>query len=341
MAQSSMQGFPSGPSYPGQSPRAFGAGARSAAKTNEANLYTIGWNQRNSTFCFGNETQMATAATAVRAIPRMIYRGGYFYIWGGLTTGAVNTFNKYDPATDAYSSVTQNSPPAGRYLHEACIYNDEMYIFAGYTTTPVNTMYKYNFGTETWSQITYASGTPPTARYLMNGVVVGNIWYLHGGTNGTTAYNEFFSFNLDTLTWSALTASGFTAAGSAVVFLTNGIYIIGGENYNTSAFYDTVKYYDLATAAWSTLPVLPAARYRASSLACDGGIHVWGGSLAGGAGQTTHYFYNPSLNSWQTLKALPSGYLEGAAGYCNNAMWAFGGLEANGSTRSNKMRKYT
>ena len=325
---------------PGACPTPLSTGSVRTSSMSYLRAPGLGNGKFCNSFVYGTETQKTAASIAVRAIPRMIYRGGLFYIWGGLAAAATNAFNSYDPATDSYASVTQTSTPAARYLHEAAIYNDEMYIFAGLSGGAINTMYKYNFTSQAWSLVTPSSGTTPTARYGMGGDVVGNLWYLHGGTDGTTPKNDFYTFNFDTLAWTTLTSSGFTAALSSVVAQGNGIYVIGGENGNATTWYNTVKYYDLLTSSWSTPAVLLGTRSRMSSWACDDGIHCMGGFSAAATAATTHYFYAPAQNMWYSLSPLGSSYMEGATGYVNSAIWTFGGVTGAGTRQAN-MRKYT
>ena len=82
-----------------------------------------------------DNTWTATAADAptARAQHTAVWTGSEMIVWGGLNQGsALNTGDKYEPATDSWTSISTTNVPQARSGHTAIWTGTEMIVWAGY-----------------------------------------------------------------------------------------------------------------------------------------------------------------------------------------------------------------
>lgn len=128
-----------------------------------------------------------------------------------------------------------STPPCARSLHSAAILNGSLYVFGGYNgQARVNDFHAYSFASRRWSPVLAAanSGRPPSPRDRHVSVVHGTSFYVFGGFDGTSRTNDFFGFDLTSMTWrEVVPRSGRPPSerhSHASVVYGNSMYVFGG-----------------------------------------------------------------------------------------------------------------
>ena len=134
-----------------------------------------------------DNTWTATAADAptARAQHTAVWTGSEMIVCGGLNQGsALNTGDKYEPATDSWTSISTTNVPQARSGHTAIWTGTEMIVWAGYGFSGfLNTCGRYNPGNDSWTATSTTNA--PAARYLHIAVWTGSEMIIWGGINST------------------------------------------------------------------------------------------------------------------------------------------------------------
>ena len=144
-------------------------------------------------------------------------------------------------SSSGWSSVPTDSgaaggvPPCERSLHSAAVLNGTMYVFGGYNgQARVNDFHAFSYASRRWSPVLPSanSGRPPSPRDRHSSVVYGTSFYVFGGFDGTSRTNDFFGFDLSSMTWrEVVPRSGRPPSerhSHAAVVHANSMYVFGG-----------------------------------------------------------------------------------------------------------------
>src|SRR5690606_12688605 len=129
---------------------------------------------------------------------------------------------------------TLHAPPK-RSGHSAVLFQKEMYIFGGdENSTPMNDMWSFHCVNKTWKKIT-ANGDIPCARFAHSAVVCDEQMFVFGGYDGVDELNDMYSYNFESKRWRMITCLTSPSKRSyhASVLTNQGLYLIGGEGYET------------------------------------------------------------------------------------------------------------
>ncbi|WP_432738739.1 S8 family serine peptidase [Maridesulfovibrio sp. FT414] len=231
--------------------------------------------------------------TQLHTIGTSVVRNGIIYTFGGGYTAGSTACEKYDPATNSWTTFT--TMPAARSGAGTVFYNNEMYFFGGKNVTS-NSIYsdiiKYSFNTNSWSTL---PGTVPYPFECSAEVLDGKL-YVSGGnaTSGTETTDNIYLYNPD--------AGSFTVFGDMDCprlmhssFSHNGlIYIFGGIN-ETSQGVSNVLIFNATDSSLSLGPNISNA-----GVTTDGTyLFLTGGAMTSSIGATPFLFtFDPSAKTW-------------------------------------------
>jgi Kelch motif len=168
----------------------------------------------------------------------------------------------------------------------------------------------------TWSTATIG----PSARYRAGGCTDGTFIYVYGGQTSTGGFlNDLWRWNPATQAWSQL-ANMPTPKGNIQGAYWNGkIYVPGGFAAGVHITENAI--YDIATNAWSTGALLPAAQ-TGTNVAFNNKVYNFGGNPGP---QNTVTIYDIATNTWSTGAPMPVAITYGrAAADCQYAYYGGG-----------------
>ncbi|WVR06271.1 hypothetical protein IAU60_003301 [Kwoniella sp. DSM 27419] len=214
-------------------------------------------------------------------------------VWGGDTK--VNVDDPQDEGlyildlrSQEWTSVPIARGPVGRYGHAVCLVEGRFYVFGGQADGAfMNDLWMYDIkqlsgDKHKWEQIKYA--TPPPPRRTGHIFVAGNNGklYLFGGTDGNYHYNDTWSFDLATNTWTELSCIGYIPLpreGHAAAIVDDTIYIFGGRDVKGKDLGDLAAF-KLSNQRWymfQNMGPRPTPRSGHAMVAASGKIFVVGG----------------------------------------------------------------
>jgi len=198
--------------------------------------------------------------------------GRFIYSIGGRTTNqngtTVATLQRYDPATDAWTSQGLAPLPTAFNGAKAVFLNGKIYVPGGIDPTgaTVNVHYVYDVAANTWSTLAPPPLLNPPAPFPAN--------------SGLALYS--------------------LAADEA-----RGVYYVTGgaiEMGNTTLLTSAAKMYDPRSNTWSSLPVMRAARFGHQSVVIGGKLYVAGGlSISNPTGAEVFDF---DTRQWSQIASL-------------------------------------
>src|SRR5262249_40437317 len=111
----------------------------------------------------------ATGAPSPRIGHTATWTGSQLVVWGGLRIGAppedLQSGGRYDPASDAWATVSTSGAPSAREYHSAGWTGSKGAIWGGFiqnsTSSPVNTGALYDPGADAWMPISPTGAPSP------------------------------------------------------------------------------------------------------------------------------------------------------------------------------------
>lgn len=259
-------------------------------------------------------TDSAHPFTTVRMNFSLVAYNGYMYVMAGSDAGSSTFYKDTQYAPIGSSGALSGSFTAGTDLDTtgrespcALAYNGYMYVAGGLTSGGQVATVRYAAINSDGSLGTWSGTTSfTTARYAHKCFVANGYFYILGGTNGSTNYNDVQAAPINsngTLGSFVRTAAFNTARGNPVVGVANGfVYVAGGctdsgnddDCTSASSALTDVQYAPVypggTLGTWQSTTVLSAANGAAAGTVYDGYLYLTGGNGSTGTPvNTTSY----------------------------------------------------
>ncbi len=230
--------------------------------------------------------------------------GGKIYTFGGANgsggskgSGAVNTVEVFDPATNTWSTPVMIGSMTPRWRSCAVLLNGKVYVMGGYNSGVVNNFEIFDTLTNTWSiGDTVSFG----ARSDFSAEVIDGKIYVVGGQGDTVSPQIYDPISG---TWSTPTTSGtyFERQGLCSALINGEIYAFGGDDGGT--YSNTFDVFDPITNTWTTPATLdtPVPRAGGCCVLYNGKVYVIGGRDTWGQLDTNSVFTPAPSDVRQTI----------------------------------------
>ena len=264
-----------------------------------------------------------------------MWTGSEAIVWGGQTGDGtfLSTGGRYDPATDTWTSMSNEGAPLARVNHTAVWGGRSMLVWGGLvslppSSVPVDTGAAYDPASDTWQPIGIAGA--PSPRSLHSATWIGSSMIVWGGRSGPTAFADGGRYDPASDTWSVLALAGAPAPRFAhsAVWTGDVLVVWGGLGGGSLA---TGGRYDPDTNTWlpTSLNGAPAGRFSHTALWTGAAMLVWGGT-GGATPLGSGALYDPVTNSW-TATASTGPRSRHSAVWTGGRMLVWGGLATRGS----------
>ncbi len=195
----------------------------------------------------------------------------------------------------------------------------------GTFTTALKDFWKFDATTNRWTSLpSFAGGKRGGGVMACNGE---STIYAGLGCDGHpgTCYNDWWKFDLKTLTWSSVTSLPSKGRFTSGLFILNGkFYVVGGKTCDGKTLNETWQY-DPSTDKWTAKANYPDTIRQSCAFTLNNGVKDYG-YVADGYSQS-FYKYDDATNSWSPagktgIAALP---IEGKATTVFNVAYLIGG----------------
>ncbi len=279
--------------------------------------------------------------STARSSPFVAAVGGKLYVAGGVTSGALNALESYDPVTNTWTSLAPM--PGARYQGGVAVLGSKMYVLGGWdapaTFLPTTTVQIYDTLTNSWSSgpsMPILSSSGPT------GVIGGKI-YKHTAEHGfSSASRQLHVFDPGAGTWTALANLPNDHAVGAAGVSGGKLYVAAGTDFGFGSGGGThaqVHAYDPVANTWSTLTSAPTARAGVAGDMFGDHLLVAGGGSVSGTILGTFEAYDTANDTWSTLPTMPLPLSSSGGAVIGNTFYVVGGFD--GVNRSSALQAFT
>lgn len=262
--------------------------------------------------CQSGWVQMSTAnALPPRQRAAATWTGSHLFVWGGENPqGALADGGLYDPKTDTWTLLPMTNAPSARVDAVAITTADNKVLVWGGgpvgSGTALNSGKLFDPATSTWLDVL----TAPIGRRNPVAVWSGTYVVLWGGTSGGSAIAGGALYDPSKDKWSVITNANAPSARSNVGWAWSGseLLLFGGRPGGAGMTNDGYGYDPVANSwrKFSTMGVLPSARYDAFAAWTGTLLLVVGGRDAGGT-MNDAWLYNPTKDAWAAALDNPLG----------------------------------
>ena len=204
---------------------------------------------------------------------------GKIYTVGGegpKPAGVNNAFLRiFDPATQGWTATTTGW--FSRSNSAAVVLNDMAYVIGGSDIGNSNVVNRYNLLTNVWATVAIY----PQSLNSISAIAVGSTIYAFGGTNGPSAYNSAYRYDVPTNRWIKLAdmLEGVSNGQAFVLSDPDIIYYAGGITSTTT---DKIWQYRISTNTWAIHPAkLPLPLYGMTICQVGKVMCMFGGNNGG------------------------------------------------------------
>jgi len=230
-----------------------------------------------------------------------VWTGTQMIVWGGFDRNTGSLFGdgaRYDPATDAWTKISNAGAPSARSGHVAVWTGSKLIVWGGLDLNGYsNSGSIYDPSTDTWA--TMSSSAAPSVRAGHTAVWTGTEVIVWGGNGGGAS--DGARYNPSANSWLTVSATGAPAARSGHTAVWNGSAMLVWGGTDGSAFV-TGGIYTPSLDGWTAITTTgaPADRQYHSAVWTGTEMIVWGG-YDGANALNTGARFNPSSNSWQSM----------------------------------------
>jgi N-acetylneuraminic acid mutarotase len=281
-------------------------------------------------------------APAPRSNHTAVWTGTRMIVWGGNGDGLPSELASggiYDPAADAWTSVTLAGAPTGRASHTAVWTGTRMIVWGGLTgaDVPLANGGVYDPVSDQWTAVSGGAGVP-SARGEHTAVWTGSEMIVWGGWDGGSGFLATGArYDPASDSWTALPAAGSLAGRSfhTAVWTGSRMVVWGGLGAGSARFRDGARYNPVSnTWAATSNAGAPAARYGQIAVWSGSRMIVWGGVDAAFNLLATGGSYDPVGNAWTatTTSGAPAGRYRHDGVWADGLMIVWGGTKEGGAT---------
>ncbi|KAF8317991.1 galactose oxidase [Clavulina sp. PMI_390] len=273
-------------------------------------------------------------------------------IFGGLFQDEAQNDLQLLSAAD-YSCVTVETTgeaPSKRVGHASALFDSTLIVWGGDTMATAqdvldSSLYLLDLDFREWIRVKIAGDVPP-ARYGHAAAMCGSKFYVYGGQEGDTFFDDMWSFDLDSCksTWSPLwervtiqpgAPSPSRRTGHAMITYEGKIYLFGGTD--GKYHYNDTWCYDPMTDQWNNLTCIgfiPSPRESHAAAIVDDTMYIFGGRGVDGKDLGDLAAFKISNQRWymfQNMGPAPSGRSGHAMATVGSKIFVIGGegLTAN------------
>lgn len=318
-------------------PRAYAASGRLVAATLTARGARI-----ELSIDAGGEAVLVDPAWAPAGVmnePRMLHtahllQSGQVLVAGGAASGALDSAELYDPATDAWTLAARMGAP--RVVHTSTLLQSGQVLVAGglEDVSSLGWVYfksaeLYDPEADTWTPAgeMMEARARFTATLLPSGLVL-----MAGGTNNESLLNTAELFDPRTGASTATGSMTQARVGHTATLLPSGLVLVAGGDTEAPVL-DSAELYDPAIDRWTAAARMAHARTgHTATLLPSGHVLVTGGGGEDNSSSATDIaeLYDPASGTWtvtdsmsyprrsHTATLLPSGHVLVAGGYNAN-----------------------
>ncbi|WP_162984901.1 T9SS type A sorting domain-containing protein [Mesonia aquimarina] len=306
-------------------------------KNNTTNFFTLIF-LSFTTFVFAQTWQSKTGlGNNTRHHPVTWALNGYGYAATGtnVNNNPTKDFNKYDPTTDSWETLSDFPGPA-RSFSIGGVYNGEAYLgFGAGTSNDLNDLWKYNPTTETWEEL---SSCPCTGRkhptFTINDQY-GKI-YVGKGNNASGNLDDWWEYDIATDTWTQLIDFPGTARHHPYHFsIGNYSYTGLGHDGSPQMARDDWYRFDPSDNSWDQMATAPGARIAGTQFSHNGKGFVLSGDAENhdATNPSIFWMYDPATDSWTVLNPHPGNSIWAPGSFIiNDTLYFFGGVDFIGQT---------
>jgi len=217
--------------------------------------------------------------------------GSVLYLFGGSnypeSDECLEGLYAYDIGTLSWELCPTQGRQPKVLDHSTAVVGDTLYIFGGiYHGNATNALYMLNTGNLTWTPLT-ASGQPPSPRCDHACTVIGEKFYIMGGSGGEKLwYNDLHTFDTVTLRWEAVNVRGHLPHARSLHTIcahhSKDIYLFGGSNDKAKVVtpFDDLHKLSLSKLKWKKLQcegLGPERRLGHTAVLIYGQLVIFGG----------------------------------------------------------------
>jgi N-acetylneuraminic acid mutarotase len=292
--------------------------------------------------CAGDNSWLPGALEGLRERARhtAVWTGTHLLVWGGEhesegSSYVIGSGAKYDPATDAWSRLSNSGAPTARTAHTAVWTGKEMIVWGGW---PSSNGGRYDPTLDRWSPI--ATTNQPSARTGHVAVWTGKDMIVWGG--GSDGTGGKYDPALDRWTATSTTNAPVDRDDATAVWTGSVMVVWGGQDPNQNDFpFDSGGRYDPATNTWSATSMTnaPSARWGHAATWTGTSMLLWGGTttFAPGGDLGDGRRYDPTTDTWTpiSMTGAPAARA-GASSAWTGSRWIVWG----GDSLQNDGRRY-
>ena len=263
------------------------------------------------------------------------------YAIGGVSTGALPTVEKYEPAMDTWTRKADM--PTARVFFSTSVVNGKIYAIGGIlgpVGAGLRTVEEYDPATDTWMR----KANMPTGRLHLSTIAVNGRIYAMGGmvSDHGSALRTLEEYDPVGDTWTRKPDMPTTRLAFSTCVVNGKMYAIGGATSPGGTILSTVTEYDPATGEWTAKANMPTARLWLSAASVNARIYVVGGCTDPfSATMSTVEEYDPVMNTWTTKDEMSTARKALSTSTVNGKIYAIGGTSVAGwSTPLSMVEEY-
>jgi N-acetylneuraminic acid mutarotase len=273
-----------------------------------------------------------------RYVHTAVWTGSEMIIWGGGFGDPftpTNTGGRYNPSTDAWTTMTTVNAPSPRGGHSAVWTGNQMIVWGGGW---LNDGGRYDPTTDTW--LGTNTSNAPIGRSGHTAVWTGSEMIVWAGSNNSGDLNSGGRYNPTTNSWTAISITNAPIARDyhTAVWTGSEMIVWGGLNHANDQCLNTGGKYSPATDSWTATNTTnaPYARELHAAIWTGSKMIAWGGinfsDPANLGPLNTGAEYDPGTNSWTATSTIdaPDGRYYHTAVWTGSEIIVWGGQTSNG-----------